>query len=226
MRGRLAEDLRRLASDAGLSTRQLATAAGRDHGYVARILRGEARPSMETYATLAVALGADLSGRVYPNTGPRIRDRHQARILESLLDQLHPRWQPFTELAVRQPARGWIDAAIHDARASLIVATEIQSELRRLEQIVRWSTEKAESLPSWAGWANLAAPPDISRLLVVRRTRATKAAAIEFGRQLRAAYPAHPDDAVAALTGTLPWPGPALVWVTIDARGLRFAHGR
>lgn len=226
VRTRLAEDLGRLVGDAGVSTRQLASATGLDRGHVARILRGETRPSLETYASLAVALGADLTGRLYPNTGTRIRDRHQAQMLEWLLDQLHPRWQPFTELAVRKPARGWIDAAFHEPRASLFVATEVQSELRRLEQTIRWSAEKADSIPSWAGWAQFAPVPQISRLLVVRRTRATKAVAIEFSRQLRVAYPAHPDDAVMALTGTLEWPGAAIVWVTLDARGVRFAAGR
>jgi hypothetical protein len=60
----------------------------------------------------------------------------------------------------------------------------------------------------------------------VRRTRATRAVAAEFARQLRLACPVHPDDALAALTGTAPWPGAALVWVTLDARGARFAQGR
>lgn len=54
---------------------------------------------METYARLAAALGADLSARLYPNTGPAIRDRHQAGIPEALLALLHPRWRPHTEVA-------------------------------------------------------------------------------------------------------------------------------
>ncbi len=164
--------------------------------------------------------------RVYPNTGPAIRDRHQARLLELLLGAVHPRWQVFTEVAVRRPGRGWIDAALHDPGARLIVASELQSELRRLEQLIRWQAMKAESLPSWEGWAHIGDEPAISRLLVVRRTRATRAIAQEFGRQLRVAYPAHPDDALAALAGTAPWPGPAMVWAVLDGPRSRLADGR
>ena len=49
-------------------------------------------------------------------------------------------------------------------------------ELRRLEQLVRWSAREGRaSLPSWEGWPHLGEEPAISRLLVVRRTRATRA---------------------------------------------------
>ena len=139
---------------------------------------------------------------------------------------LHPRWHAFSEVAVRRPSRGWIDAVLHDPRAGLAVATELQSELRRLEQLVRWSGEKAASLPSWDGWDRLGDEPRIDRLLIVRRTRATREVAAADERQLRVAFPAHPDDALAALTGTAPWPGAALVWSVVDGRGARLVGGR
>jgi transcriptional regulator with XRE-family HTH domain len=224
-RARLAEDLANLCADAGVSQAALARASGVPQPYICRILAGSAGPSLETYVRLAVALGADLGVRLYPNTGPAIRDRHQAPILEGLLGVLHPRWGAFTEVAVRRPSRGWIDAVLHEPRERLLLPTEIQSELRRLEQLVRWSAEKAASLPSWEGWPRLG-EPSVSPLLVVRRTRATRAAAREFDRQLRVAYPAHPDDALAALTGTTPWPGPALVWAAIEGGRARLVAGR
>jgi hypothetical protein len=110
--------------------------------------------------------------------------------------------------------------------ARLALAAELQSELRRLEQLIRWSAAKADALPSWEGWARLGPEAAVSRLLLVRRTRTTRAVAAEFARQLRIAYPAHPDDALSALTGTAPWPGPALVWVVIDGSRSRLASGR
>jgi transcriptional regulator with XRE-family HTH domain len=230
IRRRTASDLAQFCDDAGISERDLSNASGVARGYVHRILAGEARPSLETYARLALPLGADLSVRFYPNTGPLIRDRHQARIAEALLDQLHPRWHPFTEVAVVTPARGWIDLALYESRESIVVATEIQSELRRLEQLVRWSCLKASALPSWSGWRDLAGgetgAPRISQLLVVRRTRATQAVGRDFERQIRLAFPAHPDDAVAALLGTAGWPGPALIWVESTAATVRLLTGR
>jgi transcriptional regulator with XRE-family HTH domain len=220
------DDVDRLRLDSGISVPALARAAGIDVSYLYRILAGGGEPSDETRARLAVALGADLSTRLYPNTGPLVRDRHQGAILEALLVARHPRWNPYIELRVLRPSRGWIDAAFHEPAEGVVVATEIQSELHRVEQLVRWSGEKAASLPSWEGWERLG-QPRVSQLLVVRRTRATRVIAADFAQQLRVAYPAHPDDAVAALTrpGT-PWPGPALVWAEAGHGRARLLPGR
>ncbi len=223
----LADDLERLRADAGIPVAALARAAGVDRGYLHRILAGKEHPSHDTYARIAIALGADLSCRLYPGTGPLVRDGHQARMLEALLASLHPRWTVHTEVPVRHPSRGWVDAVLVDPREGIALAVELQSELRRLEQLVRWSNEKAASLPSWDGWARLDGEPRSSRLMVVRRTRTTRAVAAAFTQQLRIAFPAHPDDAFAALTGTAPWPGAALVWATVDRSGVRiFTHSR
>ena len=223
---RLAEDLLGQREDAGVSRRQLAAASGVDVRYLARIEAGRESPSLATYQRLAAALGADLHARIYPNTGPSLRDRHSARMLETLLEPLHARWQRYTELGVTRPHRGWIDLGLHDPIGHQFVASELQSELRRLEQLVRWHAAKAESLPSWEGWPHLGPEPAISRLLVVRRTRTTLAVARDVARQLRVAYPAHPDDALAALVGTAPWPGPAIVWIVLDGARSRIAGGR
>ena len=222
----LAEDLARLREDAGLSRSLLASASGVDPTYLGRIERGDAHPTVETYQRLATALGADLSTRLYPNTGPAIRDRHQARILELLLREAHPRFERYTEVRVDRPVRGWIDVVLHEPRERVAVATEIESLLRRLEQLVRWHAAKADALAGWDGALRLGDEPRVERLLVVRRTRGNRDVAMEFERQLRAAYPAHPDDALAALTGNAPWPGPAMLWVTLDGARTRFASGR
>src|SRR5665811_1575111 len=81
----LAEDLRRLREDAGVSQRALGQAAGVDPSLISRIESSGIRPSLETCCRLAAALGLDLSLRLFPNTGPAIRDRHQAGIVEAVL---------------------------------------------------------------------------------------------------------------------------------------------
>ena len=164
--------------------------------------------------------------KLFPNTGALVRDRFAAPMLEHLLDVRHPRWDPFTEVGVRRPSRGWIDLVLHEPRERVLLASELQSELRRLEQLVRWHAAKADSLPSWEGFAHLGDEPRIGRLLVVRRTRATRRVAAEFARQLRLAYPAHPDDAIVALTGTAQWPGDALVWMALEKGAARLLAGR
>jgi transcriptional regulator with XRE-family HTH domain len=222
----LGEDVRRLREDAAVTRAALAQATGVDLTYLGRIEEGMVRPTLETYARLAAGLGADLVSRLYPNTGPTIRDRHQARVLEWLLGQLHPRWRPYPEVAVRNPARGWIDVLLHDPAAGCLITTEIQSELSRLEQMVRWSGEKRASLPSWEGYAQLGPIATTSSLLIVRSTRTTRTIGREFARQLEAAYPAHPEDAIAALTGSRSWPGSAVIWVDVRPDVIRFVRRR
>jgi transcriptional regulator with XRE-family HTH domain len=215
------EEVGRLREDAGLSRAALASAAGVDPSYLGDIEDGRANPSVVICTGLSLALGADLTLRAYPTTGPAVRDRHQAAIAESMLGLVNARWRRFAEIAVRHPSRGWIDLGLHDPIARQFVATEIQSELRRLEQLIRWSEAKAAALPSWDGWGQLGEAPAVSRLLVVRDTRTNRAVAADFRRLLRTAFPADPVEAVASLQAVGPWPGPSLLWAARDRMGPR-----
>ena len=202
-----------------MSRLELAKAAGIDDSYLKRIEDGVAQPSVETCVRIGLALGADVVHRLYPTTGPTIRDRHQAAIAEALLGVTHSRWQPFAEIAVRRPSRGWIDLGLHAAAEGVFVAIEIQSDLRRLEQLVRWSEAKADSLPSWGGFVHLGASTLVSRLLVVRDTRANRAVAAEFRRMLSVAFPANPHDAIDGLMTAARWPGASVLWAARDRTG-------
>jgi transcriptional regulator with XRE-family HTH domain len=219
-------DIRRLREDAGITRTQLAHAAGIDSSYLGRIEDGEAKPSLEVCLRLSLALGADLPLRAYPNTGSPIRDRHQAPIEEALLRISHPRFQRFAEIAVRRPARGWIDLGLHDSSQPVFVATEVESMLRRLEQQLRWAADKAASLPSWQHWGRLDPVPAVSTLLIIRDSRANREVADEFRRLLRAAYPADPRDAYDALTTPALWPGSAMLWAIRDGQAAERASYR
>lgn len=210
------QDVRRLREDAGVRRSELARAANLDASYLTEIEDGVAGPSLETCARLSLALGTDLSLRMYPTTGPTIRDRHQSAVVEAMLRALHPHWKAFTELAVQRPSRGWIDLGLHHATANVFVATEIQSELRRLEQLIRWSEAKAAALPSWEGWTQLGNQPAVSRLLIVRDTRTNRAIAADYRRLLRMAFPADGQQALAAIESDETWPGAAILWATRD----------
>jgi transcriptional regulator with XRE-family HTH domain len=218
LRADLARDLRQARRDAGLTQRAVAAAAGVVPSVVSRLEAGASEPSFETYARVAAVLGADLSVRVWPTTGPAIHNRHSVPMADLVLGSLHPRWRPTPEVRVLNPSRGWVDLALHDPAARLVVATELEAQFRRVEQLLRWSGEKALALPSsaaWRGWCAGGGPPETSRLLVVRWTRSNREIATSARRLLEAAYPADPRDALAALTGTARWPGPALLWARI-----------
>jgi len=221
MRRRVGLDIRRVRIDAGLSIRELAAASGIDHGFLARIEAGSVEASYAVLVAIGEVLGADLSVRLYPTNGPRIHDRIQAPIVEALFNILHPRWRRLAEVGVTRPARGFVDAVLGLPPAGLVVATEVESTIRRLEQQLRWAQEKADSLPSSAAWA-LMAPVDgprpvISRLLIVRSTRLTRDIARVFEATLASAYPARTADVHAALTtGDAPWPAPGILWADVD----------
>jgi len=139
-------------------------------------------------------------------------------MVEALLEILDPSWHKLVEVAVRRPARGSIDVVLGRA-LSPVIAAELHSDLRRLEQQLRWASEKAASLPSADAWAFLTeggSNAEISPLLVLRSTRTTRDLARAFERTLATAYPARIDEAVAALVhADRPWPGAALIWTEV-----------
>jgi transcriptional regulator with XRE-family HTH domain len=230
--GRRAEELRRgigtqvrtLREDAAVSQRRLSAEIGLNQGHLSRIESGEAEASLATLTAIGDALGADLSVRLMPSTGPRIRDRVQAWMAEALLDAVDPSWHKLVEVAVRRPARGYIDVVLV-RNPGPIVAVELHSELRRLEQHLRWASDKAASLPSAEAWTFLtdgAERREVSRLLVLRSTRSNRELARSYPTTLAAAYPARTADAAAAHTQPdVAWPGPAVVWAEVDARRAR-----
>jgi hypothetical protein len=141
---------------------------------------------------------------------------------------IHPRWSIVPEVAVRRPIRGWIDLVLHDPSPALVVATEIVSGLFRIEQLIRWSEEKAAALPTSAVWSRCTVggrAPMVSRLLVIRWTRANREAASAARRILRTAYPADPRDALDSLVSDAAWPGAAIVWARIDREATRLVAG-
>ena len=185
-----------MREDAGRSQAAIARAAAINQAYLSRIEAGNAAPSVEVLMAIAAALGCDLSVRMFPGTGPRIRDRIQVAMSEALLASLHPRWRAQPEVPVYRPVRGVIDLVLTDATAHVVVPTELQSELRRVEQQIRWSVQKADALASMPELAG----DRVSRLLVVRNTAAMRETVRAAARTLAAAYPARAADAIAALT--------------------------
>ena len=226
--GRLARDLRRqvgseirrLRLDANLSQQALAAAADIDQGYLSQIEAGIREPSLAVLLAIGDVLGADLVVHLYPTTGPRIHDRIQAAMVEALLGVLDQRWKRLVEVPVRRPARGFIDVVLCDPSAGLVVAVEAQSQIRRVEQQLRWSTDKAESLPSAASWPILAPadqrPPAISQLLLLRSTRSTRELARAYQSMLASAFPARTIDIWRSLVEGSSWPGSGILWVAVE----------
>lgn len=205
-----------MRTDAGLTQRRLAALAEIDHGFLSLIERGLREPSLAVLVAIATALGGNVNVRLYPGTGPRIADPVQARITEALVRILHLRWTRMLEVPVYRPVRGVIDLVAHDRVANVAIATEVQSQMRRLEQQVRWSNEKADALPSAEFWRFVDPEPRIDRLLVLRTTRVNRELASRFSETLATAYPGSTAIAYRALTTSDGlWPGSAVLWSTV-----------
>jgi transcriptional regulator with XRE-family HTH domain len=212
------EDIRRMRLDVGITLTGLAEIVGVDRSHLARLESGTAKASIDVLTAIGVALGADLSLRYFPGSGPRLHDRFQAPMLEAVLAALDPRWRAELEVPVTKPSRGVIDLVLKDRSSPVVVAAELQSELRRLEQQIRWTAEKADGLHQHlVADATSRAGLVVSRLLILRSTMATRELARQYASTLSAAYPALTENVVSALTTpSTPWPGAGIVWVRIE----------
>lgn len=221
---RIGSDIFRLRTDAGATKARVASSAGVDRTFLGRIESGDAHPSLETLIAIATAMGADVSVRLYAGSGPRLTDRHQARMVETVLARLAPIWRAHLEVPVWRPVRGVVDGVFERMDGPLLIISEFMSTMPRLEQQLRWTAEKAASI----GSSDLV--PDglvrpTSRLLVLRSTAATREIARRFELTLRTAYPARTADAVQSLCVGDAWPGDAIVWVRIDGDEVELMDG-
>lgn len=204
--------IRELRLEAGISQATLAAAVGIDQGHLSRIERGLVRPSLDVLVAIGACLGADLGVRYFPGSGPRLRDRFQAPIIEALIRMLHPRWIRMPELAVPK-ARGFVDLALGLRGADLGVECEAHSDVRIMDEILRRQTEKALALAELG-----VIGATVSRLLVLRSTKHNRDLARLYEATLTASFPGRVGDALAALGGAeAPWPGPTLLWARLEA---------
>jgi transcriptional regulator with XRE-family HTH domain len=221
----IGRDFRRLREDAALSQAAVARAIGISRAHLCGIEKGDSEASTAVLVGIADVLGADLSIRAFPNTGPRIHDRIQSQIVEHLLRVVRPRWQTFVEVPVFRPARGYIDVVLADQLDWLYIATEVSSEIHRLEQHFRWAQDKASSLPSAALWSSATENARVDRLLVLRSTRNTRELAKRFPETFTALYPARARDVYAAICDDGPWLGSGILWVRVDEGDVTLLDG-
>ena len=218
-----------LREDAGLPKSVVARAAGIDPTYLGYVEGGERAASLAVLSRIAAALGADFSARVYPTSGPPIRDRIQARMVDAFLTSLPADWDRHVEVPVYRPVRGIVDVVIVRRATGRIVSIEAHSELRRLEQQLGWAATKADALPSSALWPEIAGgdpPLATSRILLLRSTSNTRALARSFASTFAAAYPADPGDILGALREPArPWPGNGIIWVRVEGREVSIIQG-
>lgn len=224
----IGEELRRVRLEEGVSLRTLGIAVGIDPSHLARVEAGRRSLGQDALVATATGLGCTVSTRLFRSDGPRVRDHIQVRMIEALLDALHPRWTARLEVAVYRPVRGVIDVVLQDRDTLDLVAGEGHSRLQTVEGQLRWAGQKADSLPSARGWpwSDTSDEPRIGRLLLLRSCSAMHDLVRTLPQTFRSAYPAASGEAVAALTAKgIRWPGAAIVWVAVDGSATRLLNG-
>lgn len=213
-------EIRRQREDQGVGQATIARAAGLSPAHLCAIESGASPGSLGALANIASALGARLDVRIVPSSGTPLRDHLQAAMVEAFIRVLHPAWGRHLEVPVQYPVRGVIDVVLVHRDRPLVVAIEAQSEIRRLEQQLRWANEKARALLNSEIVAAIrepdVPPPRVHQVLLLRSTAATRDLARRFEATLATAYPARAFDVWRALTGEAPWPGSGVVWVRVD----------
>jgi transcriptional regulator with XRE-family HTH domain len=205
--------IRELREELGVSQAALARAVRADQGHLSRVERGLAAASLDLLLALSANLGSDLSLRLFPTAGPRLRDHLQAPMVEALVRHLDRRWVARPEVPVPL-ARGVIDLTLSLRGEGFAVACEAHSELRSIELVLRRLSEKSLALGQVDGFG-----PATSSLLLLRSTARTRSLVRLHEATFAAAFPGRCRDALAALGGSgAGWPGSTLLWVRLEGR--------
>jgi transcriptional regulator with XRE-family HTH domain len=202
---RFAEDFRELRLRVGVSQRAIAIAIGVDRSVITRLERGDPSVSPAVRARACAALGADFRMQLYHERAALIYDAGHARLVDRLVSMVGRGWR--TELELALPGRRSVDAC-HFSPSTIVVA-EVETRVRRLEQIQRELKSKQDSAIAQFGLERpihvvLALPPTHHHRALIR----------EHPALIRTAFPARSAQIRAALAdAALPFPGDGILWV-------------
>jgi transcriptional regulator with XRE-family HTH domain len=207
---RFADDFRELRLRAGVSQSAVSAAIGVDRSVICRLERGDEGISLEIRARACACLGADFRLQLYPERTPMLFDLAHARISDRLIAVSHPMWGATIEAHVPGPGRRSVDLLL--ARGDDVVLVEIETRLRRFEEILRELHGKRDgvrdSVPGRRVHVVLALPPTRHHQLLVRALPGA----------IRAALPTPPALLARALASSEEvWPGDGILWIAGDA---------
>lgn len=100
---RFARELLAARAVAGLTQRELARRAGVSQPFISYLERGRKLPSLKAMHRLASAAGHDLSFRLFPADGVRLRDSGQLRLADLIRRELDAAWRVQLEVPVASP---------------------------------------------------------------------------------------------------------------------------
>jgi hypothetical protein len=143
---------------------------------------------------------------IYPDGTALLHDAVHARIVERVVAQAHPIWNPALEASVPGPGRRSTDVRLDDGRD--VVLAEVETHLGRWEEALREMHGKRAAV--------LEAGPEGRRIhvvLVLPPTRHHRDLVASIPESVRRAFPVPSSELEAALLGGGPWPGDGILWV-------------
>jgi hypothetical protein len=125
-------------------------------------------------------------------------------VVDRLLRMTHRSWRPVVEASVPGPGRRSVDVRLE--RSGEVVLVEVETRLRRLEEIVRELHSKREAFGGEG--------QSVHVVLVLPPTRNHRAVARAHPALVKAAFPTPSGDLLSALgSGTGRWPGDGILWI-------------
>lgn len=202
---RFGQEVRDARRAAGLTQGRLASRAGISQPMISRIERGALAPDLRSMALLARGVGQQLSVRLYPADGIRLRDSGQLGLAEVIRAAAHPSWRVSLEVPVApRPDRRAADMVL--AGADAVVLVEIERGLRDLQAQLRAAQLKRVALAERLG-------RQVRLVLAIPDSAAARQAVAPHTAVLRSAMPVTSRAAWAAIRSGAPLNGDALLWV-------------
>jgi transcriptional regulator with XRE-family HTH domain len=215
---RFADDFRELRLRVGVTQSAVAASIGVNRSAICRLERGGEGISLEIRARACASLGADFRLQLYPERAPLLFDAAHARIIERLVGACHPTWRATIEAPLPGPGRRSVDVRLE--RSTDVVLVEVETRLRRFEEILRELHSKRaaliDSVPGRQVHVVLALPPTRHHQLLVRA----------HPDSFRAGFPAPTGMLSRALRSSeAAWPGDGILWVAGAALRVRQRTG-
>lgn len=204
---RFGDDFRELRLRVGVSQATVARAIGVHRDVISRIELGDTGVGPAIRSRACACLGADFRIQLYRERTPLIFDAAHARIVERVLAARHRTWRATTEAVVPGPGRRSVDIRLE--RGHDVVLVEVETRLRRLEEIIRELHAKRD-----AAIAGGPAQRRVHVVLVLPPTRHHRAIARSHPASMKAAFPiASPALLESLRSPSETWPGDGILWV-------------
>ncbi|MGZ6214385.1 MAG: helix-turn-helix domain-containing protein [Candidatus Limnocylindria bacterium] len=202
---RFGHDIRDARRAVGLTQGQLASRTGISQPMISRIERGAYAADLRAMTRLARGVGQQLSVRLYPADGIRLRDSGQLSLAEVIRAAAHSTWRVTLEVPVASPPdRRAADMVLANTNGLLLV--EIERGLRDLQAQLRAAQLKRVALSERLG-------QKVTLMLAMPDSATARQAVAPHTSILRGAMPVTSRAAWAAIRSGSSIDGDALLWV-------------